>query len=218
MAKLIIALDCAFPQALDVIDATQEFCDWYKIGLRSIYSDGQALLPRLRGKQLMLDAKLMDTPDTVAAATGVIIEKWRPDLLTVYGSAAAAAAAVSSASRTRVLCVPRLTADPGRRSRAFYDTYASNCNGFVCPVKDALAAREALLAVGKVPIIVCAGIRFLDDNANDHATAAAPTAAAAAGADYIVVGRPIITASDPGVAARRYQEAAKLSSDSFLEN
>lgn len=210
MTELIIALDCGFQRAMTVIEDTVDHVDWYKIGLEGILDYGKALLPYLRSrkKHLMFDVKAWGTPDSIKTAMNTVILDWRPtELITVHPQVARVTRNAVVGSGIRVLSVPRLTSDfniDDGRVTDFYLDFAYDCDGFVCPVSDIAAARQALTRAdpSRSRLIVCPGVRLPGDPADNHATTATPQAAAAAGADFIVVGRPIYTAADPGMVAQ----------------
>lgn len=99
----------------------------------------------------------------------------------------------------KVLAVVGLT--DSNEARMSTTTDPANFNGIVCPVH---LAHEIQLLGGKPEgkIIVCPGIRPAGTTANNHVRPATPAEAVAAGAEYIVVGRPITDAPDPIAAAR----------------
>ncbi len=81
----------------------------------------------------------------------------------------------------------------------------SGLDGVVCSPREIQSVREVL---GEGSLIVTPGIRRNNDAAGDQARIATPEAAAAAGASHLVVGRPVILASDPRAAFRTIQEEA----------
>lgn len=208
MATLIIALDCPFRRAVEIIEATHNLCSWYKLGIRALLDYRYAIIPYLKyhNANLMLDLKIYETPDTVAAALNIALVDFRPNLLTVHPASAGIAVTCTRGTPTRILTVPRLTSSTQPRPQRYYERFAEAegpngfvCpDGFVCPVSEAPAARRALVDAGNpVPLIVCPGIRLPGMTADNHKTVATPTDATGAGADFIVVGRPIIDAADP---------------------
>jgi orotidine-5'-phosphate decarboxylase len=143
----------------------------------------------------------------------------RPSWLTIHaaGGAAMIAAARAAAEqagerRTRLLAVTVLTslgaadlADTGVAGgpvqqvlRLARLAMASGADGLVCSPREVAPLRDAL---GDAPVLVVPGVRPAGSMADDQARTATPEEMAASGADFVVVGRPITTAPDPGAAA-----------------
>lgn len=198
MADLIIALDCPHGRALQVLEATRPVCSYYKLGLRALLDYRFALIPHLRsaGARLMLDLKLYDTPDTVRAVIELVARDYQPDLVTVHPSCARDAMIAKGGPRRAplILSVPLLTSD--NTGAPLVDLWAAD--GVVCPVDEAAKVRRARSAA----VIVCPGIRSAGAPVHNHKRTGTPDAAAHAGADFLVVGRPIIDADDPGAIAQ----------------
>jgi orotidine-5'-phosphate decarboxylase len=188
-----------------------------KVGLELFTADGP---PAVRaaaalGRPVFLDLKLHDIPNTVegaarsAAATGAA-------LLTVHaaGGAEMVAAAVRGAGPgVRVLAVTVLTSLDAGALRAIglegpLDAavvrlarlaVAAGAGGIVCSPHEVAQVRAA---VGKGPLLVVPGVRPPGAARGDQARVATPAEAVAAGADVVVVGRPLRDAPDPIAAAR----------------
>jgi orotidine-5'-phosphate decarboxylase len=216
--RLIVALD--LPDAvsgLALADRLGDDVSFYKIGLGMLTGGGLALARELkdeRGKRVFLDMKLFDIGATVEAAVRGLC-RFDLDLLTVHGdpSVVRAAAAAAAGSATTILAVTVLTsADrsdldaalirPGElteivveRARRALDAGAG---GVVASARDAAAIRALPEAADR--LVVCPGIRPADTSANDQKRIATPAEAIAAGADHIVVGRPVHAAPDPRLA------------------
>jgi orotidine-5'-phosphate decarboxylase len=221
--RLIVALD--FP----TVDAARAFVDrlgaavtFYKIGLELAMSGGLDLARELsqRGKRVFLDMKLLDIGNTVgratrgAAATGATF-------LTVHAQDSKtlrAAVAGKAGTSLRLLGVTVLTNLDGddlkeqglaespaelvvRRARLARET---GCDGVVVSGPEASEARRA---AGPGLVIVTPGIRPAGAAPGDQARAATPQTAIAAGADYLVVGRPITASSDPVQAVESFVQA-----------
>jgi orotidine-5'-phosphate decarboxylase len=172
------------------------------------------------GAGVFLDLKFHDIPNTVAgavsAAAGLGVS-----LLTIHGSGGPAmieaAAAAARGSRARVLAITMLTShDAATVARiGLAGTVEENvlrlarlareagADGVVASPHEARAIREAC---GPGFLVVTPGIRPAGAERGDQARAATPGAALAAGADYLVVGRPILAAADPARAARAIVE------------
>jgi orotidine-5'-phosphate decarboxylase len=211
--RLIVALDLPAAGAARVVVARLgSAVTFYKIGLELAMNDGLGLARELAdaGKQVFLDMKLLDIENTVeratrnAAATGATF-------LTVHAHDAKtlrAATAGRFGTGLKILGVTVLTnldaddirqqgidASPGdlvtRRARLARD---AGCDGVVV---SGLEAARVRAAIGPAMVIVTPGIRLPGGAAGDQARVAGPQQAVAAGADYIVVGRPIAAADDP---------------------
>ena len=217
--RLIVALDVPGALAgLAVAERIGDAASFYKIGLGMLTGGGLALARELmdeRGARVFLDMKLFDIGATVEAAvrglaaTGI-------DLLTVHGDphVVRAAAEGRGGHATRILAVTVLTsldrADldagmirPGemaeivaeRAARAF----AAGADGVIASPREAAAIRALPEAAGR--LIVTPGVRPAGSAANDQKRTATPAEAIRAGADHIVIGRPITAAPDPRAAA-----------------
>ncbi len=217
--RLIVGLD--LPDALQCLELARRLGDtvgFYKIGLGLLTGGGLAVAGELmdEGKRVFLDLKLFDIPATVAAATRGVAG-FGPDFLTVHGDPNVVSAAVEGrgAARTRILAVTILTAldradldaaliRPGdvaelvveRAARAF----AAGADGVIASPAEAAAIRALPEARGR--LIVTPGVRPAGSPLGDQKRVATPAEAIAAGADHIVVARPIIAAPDPVAAAR----------------
>jgi orotidine-5'-phosphate decarboxylase len=221
--RLIVALD--FPEvavAEGIVQRLGSGVAFYKIGLELVMAGGLDLARRLSGagKRVFLDMKLLDIENTVeratraAAATGATF-------LTVHahdGKTLRAAVAGRAGTRLRILGVTVLTnleradlAEQGlaeapadvvvRRAQL---ARAAGCDGVVASGLEAELVRRA---VGPDVAIVTPGIRAPGGAAGDQARVATPQSAIAAGADYLVVGRPITQAAEPPRAAAEFVQA-----------
>lgn len=191
---------------------------FYKVGLGLLASGGLALAADLKGagKRVFLDMKLFDIGATVTSAVRGLTERLTPDFLTVHGDPQVVRAAVAGRGdgQTRILAVTILTSldradlDASlirdgaidelvleRAARAF----AAGADGVIASPNEAARLRALPGARGK--LIVTPGIRPAGSSANDQKRTATPAAALAAGADHIVVARPVIAAEDPQAAA-----------------
>jgi orotidine-5'-phosphate decarboxylase len=221
--RLIVALDVpAVADARALVDALGPEVTFYKIGLELVMSGGLELARDLArtGKKVFLDMKLLDIGNTVeraarnAAATGA-------SFLTVHGhdrKTLSAALAGTSGTQLQVLAVTVLTnldaADLREQGLSMEPeaavihraklAKASGCGGVVASALEAARVREA---VGPDLAIVTPGIRLPGDASGDQTRIATPQVAIAAGADYIVAGRPVIAAKDPPAAARNFVQS-----------
>ncbi len=216
--SVIVALDVPdAKQALDLVDRLGDEARIYKLGLELLasgefWSVADAL--RTRGKAVFADVKLFDIPATVARAVERLASRG-VDFLTVHGNQAILEAAVTAAhGRSRVLAVTVLTClDEGDvRDLGFACDVTSlvlsrarraleaGADGVVASVHEAAAVRAAL---GPRLLVVTPGVRPVanrEDPADDQKRTASVEDAARAGADHIVVGRPVRDAADPHAA------------------
>jgi len=218
--RLIVALDMPDAlRALALVDRLDDAVSFYKIGLGMLTGGGLALAGELkaeRGKRVFLDLKLFDIGATVEAAVRGIAA-WEPDFLTVHGDPHVVRAAVEGrgARPVKILAVTVLTsldrADldaaliaPGsladlvveRADRAF----AAGADGVIASPQEAAAIRALPEARGR--LIVTPGVRPAGASADDQKRITTPAAAIAAGADHVVVGRPVHQADDPRAAVQ----------------
>jgi orotidine-5'-phosphate decarboxylase len=187
-----------------------------KIGLELYLRYGPDVVASVRGARgvdVFLDLKLHDIPATVGGAARSVA-KLRPDLLTVHAAAgqAAIAAAVRALPDTKIIGVTVLTslcdadldeiglAGPVSDAACRLATLAvqAGARGLVCSPREVAAVRAE---VGPDITLVTPGIRPVGQDNNDQARVASPQAALRAGADLLVIGRPITGAADPGAAA-----------------
>ncbi len=222
-SRLIVALDTAsWEQALEWVDRLPQVL-WWKVGLELFTAVGPQIFQALkeRGKRIFLDLKLHDIPHTVGRAAQVAVG-YGVDLLTVHAAGGSAmlraAVAATQGSSCRLLAVTLLTSlgpeqvrqelgverDPGdyvlQLARLALDQGVS---GLVCSPQEVGRLRQAL---GPEVLLVTPGIRFGDPEAeDDQRRVCTPEAALRAGADYLVVGRPITAAADPVAALYRLQ-------------
>ncbi len=188
-----------------------------KVGLELYLRYGPEIVATVRGASrvsVFLDLKLHDIPVTVAGAARAVA-RLRPDLLTVHaaGGTDVIRAAVEAAPDTMVAAVTVLTSlgddDLGRIGlsgpvsdavlRLATLSVAAGAQGLVCSPREVAAVRAE---VGDDVTLITPGIRPAGSAAHDHqARVATPEEALLAGADLLVIGRPITGAPDPGAAA-----------------
>jgi orotidine-5'-phosphate decarboxylase len=187
-----------------------------KIGLELYLRYGPAVVATVRGGSgvhVFLDLKLHDIPNTVAGAARAV-SKLRPEILTVHaaGGADMIKAAVEAAPDTIVAGVTLLTSmgaedlaelgiegsvsDAVRRMAAL--AVAAGARGLVCSPREVAAVRAE---VGPGILLITPGIRPAGATSDDQARVATPEEALKAGADLLVIGRPITKSPDPGAAA-----------------
>jgi orotidine-5'-phosphate decarboxylase len=218
-ARLIVALDYPDAQAaLDLVDRLEGATRWFKVGLELYVAEGNSLVAELqrRGYSVFLDLKFHDIPNTVASAVRSAA-RLGVQMLTIHaaGGPAMVAAAAEAAGETGpiLLGVTVLTSMDDAQLAATGVTggsgsqvetlarmaYANGVQGFVCSPVEVANLRSQL---GGKPVLVIPGIRPEGAATGDQRRVATPGAAIAAGASYLVVGRPITRAADPGAAAR----------------
>ena len=187
-----------------------------KIGLELYLRYGPQAVASVRGASgvdIFLDLKLHDIPATVAGAAKAVA-RLRPAFLTVHAVAGPAAirAAADAAPDTKVVAVTVLTslgeADLGviglagpvseaaRRLAAL--AVAAGARGLVCSPQEVAELRAE---VGDDILLITPGVRPAGSAYDDQARVATPEEALRAGADLLVIGRPITSAADPGAAA-----------------
>ncbi|TRD22181.1 orotidine-5'-phosphate decarboxylase [Palleronia caenipelagi] len=225
--RLIVALDV--PDALSALalaDMLGEHVGFYKIGLGMLTGGGLAAAQELkdeRGKRIFLDMKLFDIGATVEAAVRGLA-RFDLDFLTVHGDPHVVRAAMEGAagSNTKILAVTVLTSlDRGdldacliregdvadlvleRAARAF----EAGADGVIASPHEAAGIRALSEAEGR--LIVTPGVRPRGAATGDQKRIATPRAALDAGADHIVVGRPVWQAQNPVQAARAILDEIK---------
>lgn len=229
-SSLIVALDFdSLSSALKFAEKVTDLVGMFKIGNQLFTSAGPEAVKQVAalGNGIFLDLKFHDIPNTVAGAVLSAAAMPGVQLVNVHalGGAAmleAAAQAVSAgvpmgADRTRLIAVTILTSMDHKTMREAGIsgtpitsavklarlTKKCGVDGVVASVQEAKAIRKAC---GREFLIVTPGVRPAEESRekikDDQARTATPTQAIKAGADYIVVGRPIIAASDPRAAAQ----------------
>lgn len=185
----------------------------FKVGLELFSAHGPEAVRRISGAggAVFLDAKLHDIPATVEGAARAL-RGLGLAMLTVHaqGGKAMLEAAISGiGADVCVLAVTRLTSLPASRDEVAElarTAREAGCGGIVCSGAEASCVREA---VGPGLAIVCPGVRPRGSDPGDQLRVVTPEAAMRAGADYLVVGRPIRDAADPRAAAREIRMEAE---------
>lgn len=216
--QLIVAVDVPTTQQLRAtVESLPQAVTHYKVGLELFTAAGPATIGTLRdaGKHVFLDLKLHDIPRTVAravssaAAHGVA-------MLTVHAGGGTdmlrAAAEAAEAHDLVLLAVTTLTSlnqedlitlgvtRPLSEHTIELGRLAvdAGIEGLVCSPHEVSHFRET---IGNQPILVVPGIRPAGAALGDQKRVATPAMAVQAGADFLVVGRPILEAEDPAAAA-----------------
>jgi len=217
-APIILAVDTSdFETAISWIKATEDSVSVYKLGLEfylNFGAAGVAQVVKLTGAEIFLDLKLHDIPHTVAGAASAIADL-KPKFLTVHASGGramvtAAAKAVPNVSVTAVTILTSLSesdlfeigfANPALESSVALAKMAvdAGAKALVCSPLETAAIRSA---VGSEPIIITPGVRPLaEQGADDQMRTMTPGDAIAAGANFVVIGRPITKSWSEGAVA-----------------
>lgn len=223
MTELIVGLDVdTAPDALRIVEACGP-CGFYKIGAQLFTRCGPEIVEKVmgKGKKVFLDLKYHDIPNTVsnavkaASAMGV-------SLLTIHAWGGRrmieAARAATEGTSTQILAVTVLTSltdsmlqyeigVPETAAQAVPRlaklAVDSGAHGVVASPHEIGAIRQA---IGAEALVVTPGVRPCWASADDQARVMTPGEAAQAGANYIVVARPVIKHKDPAEAVRLIQE------------
>jgi orotidine-5'-phosphate decarboxylase len=224
--RLVVALDVpTLARAERLVDALSGIDVMFKIGYEAVYGFGEPLMERFAsaGVPYMLDVKLHDIPRTVHAAVRALV---RPGvaLLTVHalgGLEMLGAAVEAAGERAAELGIPEpgvlavtiltsiapedlnelgLQGGPGENAiRLAALARDARAHGVVCSVAEVADLKNFF---GAEFAALCPGIRPGGSAHGDQTRVATPAEARAAGADYIVVGRPIVDDADPAAAAQ----------------
>jgi len=217
-----VALDVpSAAQVRQVVQTLGETVGTYKIGKQLFVAEGPQLVRDLvaSGRKIFLDLKFHDIPNTVAEAVRSAAELG-VSMLNVHASGgsrmlrAAVEAAAQSRAKPLVLAVTVLTSlsdsdlhEIGVSGNALSQVLRlaalardAGCGGVVASARE---ARELRREMGEGFVIVTPGVRPAGAAVGDQSRILTPTEAIAAGADYLVVGRPILQADDPANAARQ---------------
>jgi orotidine-5'-phosphate decarboxylase len=215
--RLIVALDVpSVAAAQAMVERLGDAVSFYKIGYQLAFAGGLPLAETLirASKQVFVDLKLHDIGNTVAKGVESVA-KLGATFLTVHAYPQTMHAAVDAraGSKLRILAVTVLTSyDDADLAAAGYDFTVPELvaeraaqardigiDGLVCSAEEAVSVRGV---VGARMALVTPGIRPAGAAAGDQKRVMTPARAIAAGADYLVVGRPILEAADPKSAAQ----------------
>lgn len=218
--SLVVALD--FPdaaKALGLAQKLQGLAPWVKVGLELFTAEGPAIVRSLKdmGFKVFLDLKFYDIPNTVRGATRSAA-RLGVDLTTLHHAggmrmAQAARQGVEDAGgNTLLFAISVLTSTSLEEAGGLSgqdmaslvaakarDAKAWGMDGMVCSGHEAAAVKKAC---GRNFYCLCPGIRLPGAGADDQRRVMTPQEAVAAGADFLVMGRPITGAPDPAQAAR----------------
>lgn len=212
--RVIVALDVADLAGVNaLLDQLEGQPAFYKVGLELFLAEGARAIEavRARGGRIFLDLKLHDIPETVARSVSAVA-RFEAEFLTVHaaGGREMMRRAAASSGRTRVLGVTVLTS---------LDQADLTADGSDLPAREVVLRRAAVAASAGVPGLVCSpeevaavkaahpsvvavvpGVRPAGAALGDQKRVATPGATIAAGADYLVVGRPVRDAPRPAEA------------------
>lgn len=237
-----VIIACDFASAEECYKFLEKFKNlekkpYLKIGMELFYSAGPTIVRELKDKgfKIFLDLKLHDIPNTVKKAMKVL-SNLDVDMVNVHASgtiemmkAAKEGLTRSDGSRPLIIAVTQLTStsEEAMRKQLLIDNpidetiahYAHNAmeaglDGVVCSPLEAAKVKQAC---GPQFITVTPGIRFKDSVSDDQVRITDPAMARELGSDFIVVGRPITSSTDPVGA---YQRCVKdfLQPEDFLYN
>ncbi len=214
--RLIVALDLPGVEPAEAMVARLgDAVSFYKIGYQLAFAGGLPLVRKLAdaGKKVFIDLKLHDIGNTVARGVESIA-KLGATFLTVHAYPQTMQAAVEgrAGSNLKILAVTVLTSydDEDLRAAGYRlgvsdlvearatQAQALGVDGLVCSPEEAASLRRI---VGPEMSLVTPGIRPAGSASGDQKRIMTPARAIAAGADYLVVGRPILEAADPRAAA-----------------
>ncbi|MBM3247823.1 MAG: orotidine-5'-phosphate decarboxylase [Candidatus Omnitrophica bacterium] len=201
--KLIVALDVdTLKEAKDLVDKLYPSVKMFKVGSQLFTACGPEAVKMIaqKGAKVFLDLKSHDIPNTVKKAVEAAT-KLKVFMLTVHlsGGKEMLQAAASVPNRPKIVGVTVLTSqsEDGTANKVLELAKLaknSGLDGVVCSVSETRMIKKEL---GKDFLVVNPGIRPKDFSSNDQKRVATPKEAIDAGADFIVVGRPVIKAEDP---------------------
>ena len=218
--KIIVALDVPTDAAaLKLIDDLGDAVRFYKIGLQLFTKYGPAFVQRVKatGARVFLDLKFHDIPNTVQHAVASACEIG-VDMTTIHlcggGKMIAAAVAGAGSDSALILGVTVLTsssretlAEVGVHGAVEDEVLRLAKLGVENGIKGVVASPQEITLLrqifGKELVIVTPGVRPEWAAANDQQRTLTPGEAVAAGADYLVIGRPITAHTNPAEAARK---------------
>ena len=213
--RLIVALDVPSVAAGEAMVARLGDAVWfYKIGYQLAFAGGLPFAARLiaSGKQVFLDLKLHDIGNTVTKGVESIAQMGAA-FLTVHAYPQTMKAAVEGkqGSRLRILAVTVLTSYDDADLAAAYEMNVkelaaaraaqardTGIDGLVCAAEEAVSLRDI---AGPGMVLVTPGIRPAGSATGDQKRIVTPARAIEAGANYLVVGRPVLEARDPKAVA-----------------
>lgn len=221
MSQLIIALDHPSQrEALSLVDLLDDRVTTYKVGLELYTREGPGVVRALRGrqKQVFLDLKVLDIPNTVARTVEAARELGA-GLLTVHaqgGSAMLEAAVAAAGPDLKILAVTVLTSLDREPLAEIWDRPVTSVRdevlrlarfgrdaGVQGVVASPLEAADLRKALGSEALVVTPGIRLAQGDQHDQVRVATPEAAVRNGASHLVVGRAVTEDPAPAEAVER---------------
>ncbi|MBP0460897.1 orotidine-5'-phosphate decarboxylase [Streptomyces montanisoli] len=218
--QIIVALDCDNRATADsVVERLGDECRFYKVGLELLTSAGPDVVKSLvaRGKEVFLDLKLFEIPNSVAGAVRAA-GSLGVSMVTVHGMGgsgimSAAVEASQEFPRLRVLALTVVTsmrdadlADVGVTGAVDQQVLRlarlarkAGCHGVIASPQDVAALRGTM---GSDALIVTPGVALPGDSPAEHTRPGTPRAAIADGASHVVVGRSVTRAADPAITFR----------------
>ena len=215
--RLIHALDLpTVSQAKDRVAQLGEAVSVYKVGLQ-LFMDKECLSMvewlRKQDKQVFVDLKMNDIPNTIYNAISGL-ENYGIQFATVQGSDSTIKAAINAKKNIKVLAVAELSSETPKKNWFGLSRSRANakraeqlgCDGVICSGVDVAGSRKDL---NINTLLVVPGIRYAQNaksSKDDQRKTLTPSEALRAGADYIVVGRPISESSNPLHSAQAIQK------------
>jgi orotidine-5'-phosphate decarboxylase len=215
---IIVALDVeSAAEARQLVAKLGESVDFYKVGMELYAASGMEMVRDLQeqGKNVFLDLKFYDIPETVKRAVAQVA-KTGVQFLTVHGSASIMRAAVAGrgSSNLKLLAVTVLTSfgpedmdDLGYRGEIADLVERRACKAVECGIDGLVASPLEAAALRKVVganiTLVTPGVRSTGAAKGDQKRVATPAEAIRDGADYLVIGRQITRAANPAAEAER---------------
>lgn len=211
MKKIILALDVSsFDEVKNIVSKMGESILWYKVGLELYLCEGEKVVRYLKeqGKNVFLDLKLFDIPNTVAKAVKNIC-RMEADFTTIHAIGtsemikAARESVDASNAKTKILSVTILTStnenamhkDMGLSgsveenvSRLAKNAVEAGTHGIVCSPLEIKSVRS----ISEDVIIVTPGVRLSGDSVNDQKRVMTPEEAFKTGSDFLVMGRSLV--------------------------
>jgi orotidine-5'-phosphate decarboxylase len=220
--RLIVALDVPTREAaLDLVGKLEGACGWFKVGLELFTATGPGIVEELakRGHSVFLDLKFHDIPNTVAGAVRSAAGLGTR-MMTLHGLGGPAMLTAAQNEIAKLANPPQLLAVTVLTSMDAEQLHAigvgatpaaeaehlarlgleSGIRGFVCSPQEVAALRAI---AGPEGVLVVPGIRPAGAAVGDQKRIATPAETLRQGASFLVVGRPITQATEPGAAAKK---------------
>ena len=217
-AELIVALDVpTVEKAHHLFNLLAPVVSTFKIGYWLLFDPEIHILIqaiKAAGRDWFLDAKLNDIPETVKHGV-MSAAKLGAKFITVHSDEAMLRAAMEGKNQSvdpsiRVMAITALTSQSSAGSRLQFraglaNALVAHCDGVIMSPADLNDPFTALVITDAYGLIIATpGVRMAGDSINDHGRSGTPARAVADGADYIIVGRPIVRADDPLAQAKSF--------------